>query len=73
MLEVIRSRDLLRLMMAWAERVPLPPATGVAPWPAPAAAVEFVLLQIGAIVVHLTGDRRMRVCAARPGRGRLHR
>lgn len=34
----------------------LPPATGIAPWPAPA--IGFVLLQIGAIAVHLTGEDR---------------
>ncbi|MET9399829.1 DoxX family protein [Kitasatospora sp. NPDC002965] len=38
----------------------LPPLTGTAPWLAPAAAVGFVLLQTGAIAVHLTGgDRRI--------------
>jgi hypothetical protein len=38
----------------------LPPLTGVAPWLAPAAAVGFVLLQIGAIRVHLSlGDRKI--------------
>ncbi|MFD7987585.1 DoxX family protein [Kitasatospora indigofera] len=36
----------------------LPPATGIAPWSALAAAVGFVLLQIGAVAVHLTGDDR---------------
>jgi len=36
----------------------LPPLTGVAPWLAPAAAGGFVVLQIGATVVHLRrGDR----------------
>ncbi|MFJ6789814.1 DoxX family protein [Streptomyces angustmyceticus] len=77
--KVVRSRDLLRPMMAWVDRVPLPvvrglgvvevlgavglllpPAIGLAPWLAPAAAIGFVLLQIGAITVHLTGrDRRV--------------
>ncbi|MFE0130661.1 DoxX family protein [Streptomyces sp. NPDC059037] len=38
----------------------LPPLTGIAPWLALAAAIGFVLLQIGAIAVHLTGeDRRL--------------
>ncbi|OPC77180.1 hypothetical protein B4N89_42275 [Embleya scabrispora] len=38
----------------------LPPATGIAPWPALAAAIGFTVLQTGAIVVHLTGqDRRI--------------
>ncbi|MEU1514764.1 DoxX family protein [Streptomyces sp. NPDC005811] len=36
----------------------LPPLTGVAPWLAPAAALGFVLLQIGALAVHLTGEDR---------------
>jgi hypothetical protein len=76
-LKVIRSRDQLRPMMAWVDRVPLPalralgaveilgaaglilPAlTGIAPWLAPAAAIGFVLLQTGAIAVHLTGEDR---------------
>ncbi|MER5883396.1 DoxX family protein [Streptomyces sp. NPDC001941] len=38
----------------------LPPLTGIAPWLAPAAATGFVLLQIGAIRVHLRmGDRQI--------------
>lgn len=38
----------------------LPPLTGVAPWLALAAAVGFVVLQIGATGVHLRlGDRRI--------------
>ncbi|WP_328391297.1 DoxX family protein [Nocardia sp. NBC_00416] len=36
----------------------LPPLTGLAPWLAVAAAVGFVLLQLAAIPVHLTGDDR---------------
>lgn len=75
--KVIRSRERLRPMMAWVDRMPLsavralgvvevlgaaglilPPLTGVAPWLALAAAVGFVLLQIGAIAVHLTGEDR---------------
>ena len=78
-LKVIRSRDQLRPMMAWVDRIPLPalralgaveilgatglvlpPLTGIAPSLAPAAAIGFVLLQIGAIAVHLSGqDRRI--------------
>lgn len=76
-LKVIRSRDQLRPMMAWVDRVPLPavralgvveilgatglilpPLTGVAPALAAAAAIGFVLLQAGAIAVHLTGEDR---------------
>ncbi|WP_055557262.1 DoxX family protein [Streptomyces sp. NBRC 110028] len=75
--KVIRSRDQLRPMMAWVDRIPLPalralgavevlgavglilpPLAGTAPWLAPAAAIGFVLLQIGAIAVHLTGEDR---------------
>ncbi|GAB2916879.1 DoxX family protein [Streptomyces mayteni] len=38
----------------------LPPLTGVAPWLALAAAIGFVVLQLGAIRVHLRlGDRRI--------------
>ncbi|MFC8433401.1 DoxX family protein [Streptomyces sp. NPDC057253] len=78
-LKAIRSRDQLRPMMAWVDRIPLPalralgtveilgaiglilpPLTGIAPRLAPAAACGFVLLQVGAIAVHLTGqDRRI--------------
>ncbi|WP_405791433.1 DoxX family protein [Streptomyces sp. NBC_00029] len=78
-LKVIRSRDQLRPMMTWVDRIPLPalralgaveilgatglvlpPLTGIAPSLAPAAAIGFVLLQIGAITVHLSGrDRRI--------------
>ncbi|MGW2639163.1 DoxX family protein [Streptomyces sp. NPDC001348] len=76
-LKVIRSRDQLRPMMAWVDRMPLPavralgaveilgatglilpPLTGTAPWLASAAAIGFVLLQTGAIAVHLTGEDR---------------
>ncbi|MFF3005175.1 DoxX family protein [Kitasatospora sp. NPDC057940] len=43
----------------------LPPAAGVAPGLAAAAATGFVLLQTGAIAVHLTGgDRRIALNAA---------
>jgi site-specific recombinase XerC len=78
-LKVIRSRDQLRQMMDWVDRIPLPalralatvellgatglvlpPLTGIAPSLAPTAAIGFVLLQTGAIAVHLTGkDRRI--------------
>ncbi|MER6443715.1 DoxX family protein [Streptomyces venezuelae] len=78
-LKVIRSREQLRPMMAWVDRVPLPalralgtveilgaaglilpPLTGTTPWLAPTAAIGLVLLQAGAIPVHLTGgDRRI--------------
>ncbi|MER7770563.1 DoxX family protein [Kitasatospora sp. NPDC096140] len=76
-LKVIRSRDDLRPMMAWVDRMPLPavralgtveilgaaglilpPLTGIAVPLAPAAAIGFVLLQAGAIAVHLTGEDR---------------
>ncbi|TVZ83227.1 DoxX family protein [Streptomyces sp. BK340] len=76
-LKVIRSRDQLRPMMAWVDRVPLPalralgvveilgatglilpPLTGIAPALASAAAIGFVLLQAGAITVHLMGEDR---------------
>ena len=76
-MKVIRSRDQLRPMMAWVDRIPLPavralgaleilgatglvlpPLTGTAVWLAPAAAMGLVLLQTGAIAVHLTGEDR---------------
>ncbi|GAA3114886.1 DoxX family protein [Streptomyces echinatus] len=76
-MKVIRSRDQLRPMMAWVDRMPLPvvralgtveilgatglilpPLTGIVPSLAPAAAIGFVFLQIGAVAVHLTGDDR---------------
>ncbi|MFJ8476968.1 DoxX family protein [Kitasatospora sp. NPDC094011] len=83
-LKLTRSRDQLRPMMAWVDRVPLPalrtlgavevlgaaglllpPLTGIAPALAPAAAIGLVLLQFGAITVHLTGgDRRVALNAA---------
>ncbi|MER8158320.1 DoxX family protein [Streptomyces sp. NPDC094472] len=38
----------------------LPPLTGIAPWLALAAAIGFVVLQIGATRIHLSrGDRRI--------------
>ncbi|QHC21295.1 DoxX family protein [Streptomyces sp. GS7] len=76
-LKVLRSRDQLRPMMAWVDRMPLPavralgtvevlgatglilpPLTSIAPSLAPAAATGFVLLQTGAIAVHLTAEDR---------------
>ncbi|MFE9686581.1 DoxX family protein [Streptomyces sp. NPDC006285] len=36
----------------------LPPLTGIAASLAPAAAIGFLLLQIGAVAVHLTGEDR---------------
>jgi uncharacterized protein with PQ loop repeat len=76
-LKVIRSRDQLRPMMAWIDRLPLPavralgtvellgatglilpPLTGIAPSLAPAAAIGLLLLQLGAVTVHLTGEDR---------------
>ncbi|WP_431033673.1 DoxX family protein [Streptomyces sp. P6-2-1] len=81
--KVVRTRDQLRPMMAWVDRVPLPvlrglgvvellgaaglilpPLTGIAPWLAFAAAAGLVVLQAGAIPVHLTGgDRRVELNA----------
>lgn len=76
-MKVFQSRDQLRPMMAWVDRIPLPavralgtveilgatglmlpPLTGIAPWLALTAAIGFVLLQIGAMAVHLTGEDR---------------
>ncbi|MFJ4839981.1 DoxX family protein [Streptomyces sp. NPDC088746] len=76
-MKVLRSREQLRPMMAWVDRIPLPavralgtveilgatglilpPLTGIAPWLALAAAIGFLLLQIAAIPVHLTGEDR---------------
>ncbi|MET8554838.1 DoxX family protein [Streptomyces sp. NPDC004959] len=82
-LKAARSRERLRPMMAWVDRVPptvlrglgvvemlgaagliLPPLTGIAPWLALVAAAGFVVLQAGAIPVHLTGgDRRIELNA----------
>ena len=75
--KLYRTREQLRPMMAWVDRMPmpgvrgigavevlgalglvLPPLTGVAPVLALAAAVGLVLLQIGAITVHLNTDRQ---------------
>ncbi|MFE2140643.1 DoxX family protein [Streptomyces sp. NPDC059456] len=76
-LKVIRTRDQLRPMMSWVDRVALPdlralgtlellgaaglilpPLTGIAVPLAPVAASGLVLLQAGAIAVHLTGEDR---------------
>ncbi|MCX4808512.1 DoxX family protein [Streptomyces sp. NPDC058682] len=55
-LKVIRSRDQLRPMMTWVARIPLPAPRALAP----AAAIGFALLQIGAITLHMSGqDRRI--------------
>lgn len=70
--KIVRSRDRLRPMMAWVDRMPLPfvrligvlevlaavglilpPLTGIAPWLAFVAAIGLVLVQIGAITLHL--------------------
>ncbi|MEV4724748.1 DoxX family protein [Micromonospora humida] len=76
--KVAQSREQLRPMMGWVDRVPmplvrtigvlevlgaaglvLPPLTGIAPWLAVAAAVGFVLIQVGGIAVHLSrGETR---------------
>ncbi len=81
-LKVLRSREQLRPMMAWVDRMPmravrtigtlevlgalgliLPPLTGIAQWLALAAALGLVLLQVGAIPVHLTSteDRNIAI------------
>ncbi|MEU6994069.1 DoxX family protein [Streptomyces sp. NPDC046465] len=76
-MKATRSRDQLRPMMVWVDRMSLPaikalgtvevlgaiglilpPLTGIAPGLALAAAVGFVLLQIGAVAVHLTDEDR---------------
>ncbi|MFC9057475.1 DoxX family protein [Streptomyces sp. NPDC057074] len=55
---VVRAVGLAELLGA--AGLVLPPLTGVAPWLAPAAAVGFVVLQIGATGVHLRlGDREV--------------
>ncbi len=53
-------RALGAVEMLGATGLVLPPLTGIAPTLAPAAAIGLTLLQIGAIIVHLTGrDRRI--------------
>ncbi|MGW4809183.1 DoxX family protein [Kitasatospora sp. NPDC004272] len=57
-LPVLRTLGTLELLGA--AGLLLPPLTGTAPWLAPAAATGLLLLQLGAIPVHLTGgDRRI--------------
>lgn len=76
--KVAQSRERLRPMMGWVDRVPmplvrfigtaevlgaagliLPPLTGIAPWPAVAAAIGLVLIQVGGIVLHVSrGEAR---------------
>ncbi|MFF0077563.1 DoxX family protein [Streptomyces sp. NPDC005494] len=51
-------RGLGAVEMLGATGLILPPLTGVAPSLASAAALGFVLLQVAAIAVHLTGDDR---------------
>lgn len=77
--KLVRSREQLLPMMAWADTTPmpavrtigvtevlgaigliLPPLSGIAPWLALAAAIGFVVLQIGATRVHLRrGDHQV--------------
>ena len=76
-LKLVRSRDRLRPMMAWVDRMPmaavralgvvelagaaglvLPPVTGLAAWLAAVAAAGLVVLQLGALRVHLTSEDR---------------
>jgi hypothetical protein len=55
---VVRAIGLLEVLGAIG--LVLPPLTGIAPWLALAAAIGFVVLQIGAAAVHLSlGDRRI--------------
>ncbi|MFI1523989.1 DoxX family protein [Kitasatospora cineracea] len=57
-LPALRALGVLELLGA--AGLLLPPLTGVATWLAPAAATGLLLLQAGAIPVHLTGgDRRI--------------
>ncbi|MET8702013.1 DoxX family protein [Kitasatospora sp. NPDC004723] len=55
-LPVLRALGAVELLGA--SGLVLPPLTGVAPSLAPAAAIGFVLLQTGAIAVHLRGEDR---------------
>jgi hypothetical protein len=55
---VVRTIGLLEVLGAIG--LILPPLTGIAPWLALAAAVGFVVLQLGAVRVHLSrGDRQI--------------
>ncbi|MFJ4677612.1 DoxX family protein [Kitasatospora sp. NPDC088783] len=57
-LPVLRTLGVLELLGA--AGLLLPPLTGTATWLAPAAAAGLLLLQAGAVPVHLTGgDRRI--------------
>ncbi|MEU6343389.1 DoxX family protein [Streptomyces sp. NPDC046977] len=57
-LPVVRTLGTLEVLGA--AGLVLPPLTGIAPFLAGVAAIGFVLLQAGAIAVHLTGgDRRI--------------
>ncbi|MGW6604174.1 DoxX family protein [Streptomyces sp. NPDC055036] len=77
-MKVFRTRDQLRPMMAWVDRIQMPavrgigvaevlgatglivpPLTGIAPALALVAAVGLVVLQTGAIAVHLRTDRQV--------------
>ncbi|WP_063042962.1 DoxX family protein [Nocardia pseudovaccinii] len=53
-LPAVRTLGVLEILGAFG--LILPPLTGLAPWLAMAAAIGFVLLQLGAIPVHLTGE-----------------
>ncbi|WP_406280084.1 DoxX family protein [Streptomyces sp. NBC_00191] len=55
-LPVVRALGMAEILGATGLIVP--PLTGIAPWLPLAAAGAFVLLQIGAIAVHLTGEDR---------------
>jgi hypothetical protein len=55
-LPVVRALGTVELLGA--AGLILPPLTRIAPSLAPTAAIGFVLLQIGAIIVHLTGEDR---------------
>ncbi|MFF2951574.1 DoxX family protein [Kitasatospora sp. NPDC057965] len=55
-LPVLRALGVVEILGA--SGLVLPPLTGIAPSLAPAAAIGFVLLQTGAIAVHLRGEDR---------------
>ncbi|MFJ9560229.1 DoxX family protein [Streptomyces fuscichromogenes] len=71
-LKAVRSRERLRPMMAWVDRMPMAAVRAIGgvevlgaiglvlPRLGTAAAVGFVVLQVGAVGVHLrTGDREV--------------